>query len=660
MMAVPRGSRVRVSTWTLHLAAPVLVLWLLLARPNLDVRWQHNLSHFVMVGLTATVALVVGVRIQRDAHHRLDPRLFLVSMAFLAAAGFFGLHALATPTVLVPTSNVGFAVATPVGLLLASVLVAASSLDWDERQDWLTRWAAKLRVGLVVTLVVWAAVSLFRLPPLSAATEPRHLPETIGVLAVVGGALFAVAAVRFWQLHRRRRGAVLLSLLTAWVLLGESIAAAALGESWQLSWWLWHVTMLLAFVFVAYAAWVQVRLEGQPAGLFDGVGTETTAAIAAKGTQEALQRLVEVIEDGIHGNRPVDPAQVTAAVGEAHGLTERQVSVLGEAGTALVEERLRQHQLRLLGTIAAEASVHRDEESLLQRARISLRDAFPGHDTSLVLREGATEPPVDGADRTVIALVAKGHTAGWLVLCPRSDGSPDPAHAAMAESFASQIGLALENRRLYHDLDGLFRTYLPHEVAEALIADPSQANLGGAVQEVTVLFADLAGFTSFSERHTPAEVMTMLNTHYNAAVPAILAEGGTVIQFVGDEVMAVFNTPTRQPDHPRRAARAGLAIQRATTAIVEQHPDWPRFRVGINTGPALVGNVGAMEMRNFTAIGDTTNTAARIQASAEPGTVSIGPATLDALDSDVTATPVGALEMKGKSTPVEVHRLQDV
>src|SRR3712207_3831616 len=95
-------------------------------------------------------------------------------------------------------------------------------------------------------------------------------------------------------------------------------------------------------------------------------------------------------------------------------------------------------------------------------------------------------------------------------------------------------------------------------VATSLIADPEQAGLGGRTAEVTVLIADLRGFTSFSERHAPDEVVGMLNRFFGAVVPVVLGEGGTVVQFVGDEVMALFGAPTRQPDHALRAARAAL------------------------------------------------------------------------------------------------------
>jgi class 3 adenylate cyclase len=209
---------------------------------------------------------------------------------------------------------------------------------------------------------------------------------------------------------------------------------------------------------------------------------------------------------------------------------------------------------------------------------------------------------------------------------------------------------------LHRRVDRLFRQYLSPDVADALIDDPTRANLGGEVADVTVLFADLHGFTSFSERTPAPQVVAMLNAAFSAAVPAILAEGGTIVQFMGDALMAVFNAPSRQADHALRACRAGLALQKLT-AEIDGAATKPRFRVGINSGPALVGNVGSAELHNFSAIGDTTNVAARLQSFAPPGSVVLGQPTYDLVRNSVEARSLGTPDLKGKSMPTEVYEL---
>jgi class 3 adenylate cyclase len=210
---------------------------------------------------------------------------------------------------------------------------------------------------------------------------------------------------------------------------------------------------------------------------------------------------------------------------------------------------------------------------------------------------------------------------------------------------------------LHAQVDRLFHQYLSPAVADTLLAAPERTELGGEVVEVSVLFADLQGFTSFSERTDPAAVVRLLNGYFDVAVPPILREGGTIVQFAGDALMAIFNAPHRQADHARRAGAAALALQTATEPIAAGEPDRPRFRVGIATGPALVGNIGSIDVRNFTAIGDTTNLAARLQTFAEPGHVVISQRTRELL-GPADVAPLGAPALKGKSLPVEVFDLR--
>ena len=149
----------------------------------------------------------------------------------------------------------------------------------------------------------------------------------------------------------------------------------------------------------------------------------------------------------------------------------------------------------------------------------------------------------------------------------------------------------------------------------------------------------------------------MLNAYWAQAVPVVLGEqGGMIERFAGDAIMVVFNAADDQPDHALRAARAGLDLQGAA-GRVSRDGHWPRFRVGINTGPAIVGNVGTEEQRSFTAIGDTTNLAARLQTAAEPGQVVLGETTYVAIADHAKATLIGRLDLKGKSAPVTAYLL---
>ena len=199
---------------------------------------------------------------------------------------------------------------------------------------------------------------------------------------------------------------------------------------------------------------------------------------------------------------------------------------------------------------------------------------------------------------------------------------------------------------------GLVRRYFSPAVVDAIVSDPRRQELGGEVAELTILFADVGGYTTYAGSRAPTEVVELLNTLFSAAVPPIVAEGGTPVHLPGDAVMAIFGAPRPQPDHAQRAARAALAVQRAVEQLAREHPSWPRFRIGLNSGDALVGNIGSDEFRQFTAIGDTTNMAQRFQTLAEPGQIVIGPRTAELLGGAAELSSLGEVTVKGKSQPV--------
>jgi class 3 adenylate cyclase len=150
----------------------------------------------------------------------------------------------------------------------------------------------------------------------------------------------------------------------------------------------------------------------------------------------------------------------------------------------------------------------------------------------------------------------------------------------------------------------------------------------------------------------------MLNEQWAAVVPGIDAAGGVIEHFAGDGVMVIFNADGSQPDHARRAAQAAAVVVAAGQAITTSHPGWPIFRVGINTGPAVVGTMGAAERRSFAVIGDTTNTASRLMAAGSPGMIVVGRATWEALGPEAVGRALGGVAVKGKREPVEAWVLE--
>jgi class 3 adenylate cyclase len=154
------------------------------------------------------------------------------------------------------------------------------------------------------------------------------------------------------------------------------------------------------------------------------------------------------------------------------------------------------------------------------------------------------------------------------------------------------------------------------------------------------------------------DVSAMLNEYFEIAVPMIANKhGGEVDKLIGDAIMVTFNTRGDQPDHAVRATRAGLALQRETARILERRSGWPRFRVGVNSGKAMVGLVGAEGGRGYTVIGDTVNLASRLEAQAKAGQVVIGAETSRALPDGTKVEPLGGVRVKGKEALIEAYVL---
>lgn len=205
----------------------------------------------------------------------------------------------------------------------------------------------------------------------------------------------------------------------------------------------------------------------------------------------------------------------------------------------------------------------------------------------------------------------------------------------------------------------VFGRYLAPRVVEQLLANPDDVQLGGARQDVTILFADLRGYTSMSEHRQPEEVVALLNQYLTLATREIIDELGTLDKFLGDGMMAIFNAPVELPQHEMAAIRAGLKMQQRLREMVADSGGTltTGYGVGINSGEAIVGNIGTPELMNYTAIGDAVNVAARLQSEARIGDVLISDATYARVGDRVEVEELGSRQVKGRSQPVLVYRV---
>src|SRR5919206_3448756 len=217
--------------WTVALLVPFTGFWILLAQGDWDVHWENHKAHFWLVFAVAVVNAGLGFAMSEAARRRGDARVFLVGLVFLMTGGFLGLHALATPGVLLDGKNTGFVVATPIGLFLGGCLAAASAFDFSaDRSLALIRRERWIRLGLLAVLAGWAVWSLASLSPLDSPLPPSDATGPLVGFAAVGGALYAYAAWRYYELYARRPSFVLVSVIVAWVLLTEALIAIAFAN----------------------------------------------------------------------------------------------------------------------------------------------------------------------------------------------------------------------------------------------------------------------------------------------------------------------------------------------------------------------------------------------------------------------------------------------
>lgn len=271
-----------------------------------------------------------------------------------------------------------------------------------------------------------------------------------------------------------------------------------------------------------------------------------------------------------------------------------------------------------------------------------------------------------GAD-LLLPLVHAQRVIGGLAVGPRASGDPyETADRDALTQAAQQAGQALmrvaateQLRRREFEFADLKR-FFPPQIIDQVMARGGAAELGNQRKLVTVLFADLRGFTAFSDSVEPEEVIATLG-EYHAAVGARIAEaGGTLEHFAGDGLMVFFNDPVDQPDHIERAARLALAIRDDVTRL---RGVWTRqgymihIGIGIHTGYATCGFIGYEGRRDYAVIGNVTNLAARLSDAAAPGEILISARSYGALERGFLAEALGELTFKGFHQPQPVFRL---
>jgi len=228
--------------------------------------------------------------------------------------------------------------------------------------------------------------------------------------------------------------------------------------------------------------------------------------------------------------------------------------------------------------------------------------------------------------------------------------------AVMAARFTSEQG----ERRQVSDTFGRFvSSEVRDMIVNAALEDPDLIQPGGQQMEISVLFADIRGFTTISEQLPPSEVVEVLNQYLDSMEEEVFKQEGTLDKYTGDGMMVLFGAPLEQPDHAERAVRTALGMQRAAAEVSRQRGGTQKlvYGIGIATGPAVVGHIGSKRRLDYTAIGDTVNLAARLEGKAPPGAILVNQATFEAIQDVAVVDALEPMMVKGKANPVVVYKV---
>jgi adenylate cyclase len=271
-----------------------------------------------------------------------------------------------------------------------------------------------------------------------------------------------------------------------------------------------------------------------------------------------------------------------------------------------------------------------------------------------------------GVRSTICApLVAETRVHGALYadrLDPFAAFKPDDLE--LISAVAAQTAIAVENARAHERLAreevarANYSRFLPEVVVKQMLENPDSFKLGGVSQVITILFADIRGFTRISEHAPPEKIVNLLNRYFSAMTEIIFAHGGTLDKYLGDGLMALFGAPTATPDDASNALNAAVAMQRRMLGINRELHDegFPEIGVGmgLHTGEVVVGYIGSDRRSEYTAIGDTVNTSSRLESNARGGEILISDATAKAGHSRYKLKPREPIMVKNRQQPVNL------
>ena len=364
-----------------------------------------------------------------------------------------------------------------------------------------------------------------------------------------------------------------------------------------------------------------------------------------------LNAIFDKATDVIFRSTPAD--RVVALLAESGQSGDLEDVKLTPIAMRARDNKLEAHARRLSIGRTITRKVMKDRVALLSQDAAS-DEQFAGVD-SIVSQ---------GVRSTICApLVADTRVHGALYadrLDPFAAFKPDDLE--LISAVAAQTAIAVENARAHERLAreevarANYSRFLPEYVVKQMLENPDSFKLGGVNQTITILFADIRGFTRISEHAPPEKIVGLLNRYFSAMTDIIFAHGGTLDKYLGDGLMALFGAPTATPEDASNALNAAVAMQRRVLSINQELRDegFPEIGVGmgLHTGEVTVGYIGSERRSEYTAIGDAVNTASRLETNAKGGEILISDVTAKAANSRYKLEAREAISVKNRQQPV--------
>ena len=371
-----------------------------------------------------------------------------------------------------------------------------------------------------------------------------------------------------------------------------------------------------------------------------------------------LDKIFKMATDIIFRSTPADRVVALLADGI---VTEQNAdeAKLFPIATRARDEKLEQHARKMTIGRTITRKVMKDRVALLSQDAAA-DEQFAGVD-SIVSQ---------GVRSTICApLFTESGVHGALYadrLDPFSAFKPDDLE--LISAVAAQTAIAVENVRAHERLAkeevarANYSRFLPEYVVKQMLENPNSFKLGGVTQTITILFADIRGFTRISEHEQPEKIVQLLNRYFSAMTDIIFAHGGTLDKYLGDGMMALFGAPTVTPKDAANAMSAAVAMQRRMLSINDElrAEGFPEIGVGIglHTGEVIVGYIGSERRSEYTAIGDSVNTASRLESNAKAGEILVSEVTAKAAQSRYQLVPRDPISVKNREQPVPLFEVE--